>query len=136
MSRLGPAEILDVQPSGDGSYVRFPDGREMVDADIVMPGDQIEQMRQGYRCIRCLEPQSEAFPPLCESTLPNGQHWCNYPIREKQPLEFAQRFGGEEHVGSRINLADEQTRLDEVTEYESRTGIILPDHVKFPDGPI
>lgn len=103
---------------------------------MALPESDVERIRQGYVCIRCLEPQSVPFPPICESVLPNGQRWCNFPIRDKQMEEFAIMFKGTVKLGSNVNLNDEVERLTEIDEYEARTGIILPDHVKFPQGPL
>lgn len=140
MSRdLGPVKILGAEASDTGTTVRLADGREFLDADIALPESQIEQIRLGYRCIRCLEPQSEAYPVVCESRLPEevgGQRWCNFPIREKQAAEFAAMYKGEIHIGSRVNLSDEMTRMEEMAEYERKHGIVLPDSVKFPNGPV
>lgn len=132
--RVGPTKYFGAEPAEDGTTVRLPDGREFLDANIIIDEDSIEQMRVGYKCIRCHEPQSEPFPVRCESTLPDGvTRWCNFPIREKQPAEFAAMYKGEVHVGSRVSLADEVERMTEMDEYEARTGITLPNHVKFPN---
>lgn len=103
---------------------------------MALPDTDVERIRQGYVCIRCLEPQSVPFPEICESKLPNGMAWCRFPIKEKQMEEFAAMYHGEVKLGSRVNLNDEVERLGEIDEYESRTGIILPDHVKYPQGEI
>lgn len=128
-----PVRILDVKESETLTTVRLPDGREFADVDMALPDDQVEQIRQGYRCIRCLEPTGDAgaFPEVCPSTLPDGVTlWCNFPMREMQAAEFEIMFKGTVHIGSRVNHADELGRLEEIADYESRTGIILPDHVK------
>ena len=130
-----PAQILDISPPLEVRTVSFGDEREMIDVDMTFSDADIERMRQGYVCIRCHEPQSVPFPETCESRLPDGQLWCSFPIREKQAEEFALTFSEQEvKLGSQINWADEQEHLDEVTRYEEKTGIVLPDEVKFPQG--
>jgi hypothetical protein len=108
----------------------------MVDVEMALAAEDVERIRQGYVCIRCLEPQSVPFPEICESRLPNGARWCNFPIKEKQLEEFAAMYHGEVSLGSKVNLNDEVERLTEIDKYEARTGIILPDHIKFPQGEI
>jgi hypothetical protein len=133
----GPARVLDCVTTESPTTVRLADGREFMDVDMAIADNDVERMRQGYVCIRCLEPQSEPFPAVCESVLPDGvTRWCNFPMREQQAAEFERQFKGTVLIGSRVNLEDEQAHLDEVTEYENRTGLILPDHVKFPQGPL
>lgn len=137
MTRLGPTKFYGAEPATDGTTVRLPDGREMLDVNVIMDEASIEQIRLGYKCIRCHEPQSMPFPEFCESTLPDGvTRWCNFPMREKQAAEFAAMYKGEVDVGSKVNLSDEIERMNEMTAYEERTGIVLPDHVKFPTGKI
>lgn len=134
--RNGPVQILDAVPASDSTTVRLADGREFLDVNMALPERDVERIRTGHVCIRCLEPQSEAFPAVCESKLPNGQPWCNFPIREKQLAEFALMFKGTVNVGSRVNVSDEIERLREIDAYEHRTGIHLPAHIKFPEGQI
>lgn len=126
MSRVR-GKVLSVEPANDGSFVRFADGREMGDVNIVADDDFIEELRTGHRCLICHEPQSQAFPEKCESTLPNGVRWCNFPMRRMQPQKFAEMYDKETvHVGSRVNHADELERLSQIDAYERKTGIKLP----------
>jgi hypothetical protein len=136
VSRNGPVTILDAQPSNTLTTVSFGDDRVMADVDMALPEEDVERIRQGYVCIRCLEPQSRPFPKICESKLPNGDLWCRFPIASEQLREFAQMFKGTVKIGPSVNLQDEIDRLNEVNEYEARTGIVLPDHIKFPTGRI
>lgn len=126
-----PVTILDAVPSSDATTVRLGDGREFLDVNMALPEEDVERIRQGYVCIRCLEPQSEPFPEVCESVLPGtAQRWCGFPIRQLQAQEFAAMFKGTVKIGSNVNLADEIERLREFDEYESRTGLIIPPHVR------
>lgn len=133
MSRVGPTKFYGAEPAEDGTTVRLPDGREFLDVNEIIDEASIEQIRLGYKCLMCKEPTGDAgaFPEVCPSTLPDGVTlWCNYPMREKQMKDFAIMYKGEVDVGSKVNLSDELERMKEIAEYESRTGIILPDHIK------
>lgn len=54
-------------------------------------GATMEAMRSGHMCLRCYEPSPNAFPELCSL--------CNYPMRERQIMDIAMEFRGNEHVG-------------------------------------
>jgi hypothetical protein len=58
MTRVGPTKFFGAEPATDGTTVRLPDGREMLDVNVIMDEDSVEQIRTGYKCIRCHEPQS------------------------------------------------------------------------------
>lgn len=134
MRRNGPVQILDAVPADHNTTVRLPDGREFLDANIALHEEDVERIRTGYVCIRCLEPQTQPFPEVCESALPNGQRWCGFPIREKQMSEFVAMYKGTVKIGSSVNIADEIQRVKEFDEYERRTGIVIPDHVRHRSG--
>jgi hypothetical protein len=48
-------------------------------------------MKAGHICLRCYEPHEEAFPEMC--------YLCGYPMRERQIMDIAMEFRGNEHVG-------------------------------------
>jgi hypothetical protein len=139
--RNGPVQILDAVPADDATTVRLADGREFLDVNMALEAEDVERIRAGYVCIRCLEPQLEnglpvPFPERCLSVLPNGQRWCNFPMRAKQAEEFAIMFKGTVKIGSSINYADELERIQEFDEYEKRTGMVIPAHIRNKSGPI
>jgi hypothetical protein len=122
----GTFRIIDVQPSSTGDTVTFPDGRVMADIDIVTDDEGLEMLRQGYVCRFCFEEQEVAMPEHCGL--------CGYQMRHDQPAWYARTYRKDTvHIGSRINPADEIERMGEHAAYEARTGIVLPDHVKFPN---
>lgn len=131
-----PVVFLDAVPASDGTTVRLADGREFLDVNMALHDHDIDRIRHGWVCIRCFEPQSQAFPERCETLLPNGEPACNFPMREMQASEFAIMFKGSVHIGSRINYSDEIERLREFDEYESRTGILIPPEVRNKSGPL
>ena len=131
MSRNGPVQILDAAPGDSNTTVSFGDDRVMLDVNIALQEEDVERIRTGYVCIRCLEPQSEPFPKVCESVLPDGHtRWCNFPMREKQLEEFAIMFKGTVDIGPRHKVADEIERLKQIDDYERRTGLVLPASVR------
>lgn len=134
MSRGGPVQILDATPSNDATTVRLADGREFLDVNMALHEEDVERIRTGYVCIRCLEPQPRPFPKRCESRLPDGSRWCNFPIADRQLEEFAIMFKGTVKIGSSINVADEIERMREFDEYEARTGLLIPPHIRNRSG--
>lgn len=129
-----PPNILDVSESL--ALIEMPDGREMVDVQIAVDDETIQRLREGRICANCMEPLEQPFPEICHALkLPNGEVvGCFYRVRDRQIEDLASRYGSMEevHIGSRINMADEAERLRELDAYEERTGIRLPDSVKFP----
>jgi hypothetical protein len=121
-----PATVFDVVE--DNTVSRTPDGRLRNEAQISVDDETIGRMKAGYLCANCLEPHEVPFPVMCAL--------CGYPMRERQLHDLATRPGSLKavSVGSRINKEDEFARMNEHYEYEKRTGIILPDAVKFPTG--
>jgi hypothetical protein len=74
---------------------------------LILKQEDIERMRNGYVCAKCLQVFEEAWPEKCFA--------CGAPIRTKQAEFFAREFGGVERVGSRVRLSDELERLKEET---------------------
>jgi len=123
-----PAVIFDAV-EGD-TVVLMPSGEPMVQANVSVDDETIARLKQGYLCMNCLEPQETPFPEACSL--------CGYTMRANQLRDLGEKPGNldEVWVGSRIKPEDEIARMDEHYEYEQRTGIVLPDSVKFPTGPL
>jgi hypothetical protein len=130
-----PAKTFDAV-EGD-TLVLMPSGETMVNAKVAVDEDTLQRMFEGYVCKNCLEPQEVPFPEVCEALkLPDGRVvGCYYRMRACQLRDLHMEYGSLEEVriGGRINKADEIERLREIDKYESRTGIVLPDGVKFPN---
>lgn len=92
----------------DSETLLLPDGRQQREAVLTLAEDDKERMRQGYVCMKCLEPFERPWPERC--------HVCGAPIRTKQAEFFANEFGGETHLGSRLSLADELESLKQGEE--------------------
>jgi hypothetical protein len=88
-------------PRTTGSYVDFqPDSEHIItiggeprrDVVVTLGPDLIDKMAKGYMCLACYEDFSHtnigAYPEKC----PN--FWCGYEVKERQPREFAESFGG------------------------------------------
>jgi hypothetical protein len=131
-----PATVYDVV-EGD-MLVQMPSGELMVQAEVSTDEETIQRMFAGYLCMNCLEPQEVPFPEVCNALkLPDGTVvGCYYKMRERQLRDLHMKHGSlkEVWVGSRIDKGDEIARMNEMYEYEERTGILLPPSVKFPNG--
>lgn len=129
-----PVDVLDTVESN--ALVQFPDGTIMGDVQVSVDNETWERLRQGRVCANCFEPLEEAFPEVCNALkLPDGTVvGCFYKVRECQIRDLTSRHGAGQEVrlGPRVNKAEELERLRELDAYEQRTGIRLPDSVKFP----
>ncbi len=88
-----------------------PTGRLQRNVVASVDKDTFGAIQAGHMCLRCYEPQPEAFPDQCDM--------CGYPIRERQVLDVAMEFRGEEHIGPGLpigNYLDEQTQRMEEAE--------------------
>jgi hypothetical protein len=59
----------------------LPDGRQQRQSILTLTEDDVERMRLGYVCMKCLEPFEIAWPERC--------HVCGAPVRTKQAEFFA-----------------------------------------------
>ena len=105
--------------------VAFEDGRQFADVHLVVTKDASDRIWQGYQCAYCLEIFQEAWPETCRI--------CAFPVKAEQRNYIRSRHVGDVKIGSRVSLADEFERMREMQEYEERTGLTLPDSVKFPN---
>lgn len=53
--------------------------------------ETFRSMQAGHMCLRCYEPQPNAFPEQCDL--------CGYSMAERQIMDIAMEFKGIEHVG-------------------------------------
>lgn len=123
----------------DDQVVTLPDGRTVQDARVFADNDSLERMKEGRVCFGCYEPLEQPWPEVHESIpakLPDGatiQVPCGYECKKNKGADLRKLDMTLAHLGSRVNVNDEIERLTELTEYERRTGIKLPDSVKFPN---
>ena len=71
-------------------------GRVQRGAKIILLPETLAAMKAGWICLRCMEPQEEAFPEICGSP---PEMACDYPIRERQLRDIEQEYEGEQSVG-------------------------------------
>lgn len=82
----------------------YPDGTVRPGLRFLYSDEDIDMIRQGYKCSECGEPQESAFPEKC--------FLCGFAMRELQSEHFAQRYGGDRETGGQINWDEEEERLD------------------------
>ena len=71
-------------------------GRVQRGARVILLPETLAAMKAGWICLRCMEPQDEAFPLECQSPPEMG---CVYPIRERQLRDIAVEYEGETELG-------------------------------------
>lgn len=119
----GRAVIADATDVDIDAYTVMPDGRKMQKTVFGLQPAQVERIREGYTCIKCLEDYDTAFPDRCSV--------CGFPMREHQADEFAKdfrgniRFGPSTSIDEEYEIAEEQIQRD-AFERASRLGLILP----------
>jgi hypothetical protein len=106
-----PVVPLEVRTTESQGLV-LPDGRIHREAALDLRADDVDRMRAGYVCAKCLEPFEQAWPERC--------HVCGAPIRTEQAAYFAREYGGEERLGSRVSLVEELEQLPERQQEEER----------------
>jgi hypothetical protein len=113
-------QATDIDPEG---VTIFPDGRVMQRTVFGLTVEQVERVRAGYTCIKCLEDYDTAFPTECMV--------CHFPMRDQQADEFAKDFRGDIAFGPTTTLDDEYGIAEEMIQkdaYEKarKLGLILP----------
>ena len=105
------------------SYTRLPDGR-LVEATVFgLSEEQVERIRVGYICIKCLEAHDIAFPDQCAV--------CRFPMKAKQLEEFEKTYRGEIKFGPSTTIDEEYAIAEEQIQRDAYDkardlGLILP----------
>lgn len=117
-------DVLQVEAVG-GSRVPLPrfvaedslssvwslgDDRLQRDSVQHYPPEVVEAIRNGHICLRCMEPQPEAFPDICDL--------CTYPMKDRQIMDFAMEFEGTTHYGPTRPISEYM--LDQELEREKQ----------------
>jgi len=105
------------------AYTVMPDGRRMQRTVFALTEEQVERIRVGYICIKCLEAHDSPFPDACAV--------CKFPMREHQAEEFAKDFRGDIAFGPSTTIDEEYGIAEEIIKkdaYEKarKLGLILP----------
>jgi hypothetical protein len=119
----GRAVIPDAVDIDHLSYTVTADGRKTQRHAFGLPAAEVEQIRQGYTCIKCLEAYDTAFPDECAV--------CKFPMRERQLSEFTKDFRGDVAYGPSTSLDEEYEIAEETIAREAHDratalGLILP----------
>jgi len=101
----------------------MPDGRVMQKTVFGLTQEQVDKIRAGYICVKCLEDYTSPFPDECSV--------CKFPMRDQQAAEFAKDYRGEIKFGPSTTLDDERGIMNEMREREAydrarRLGLKLP----------
>lgn len=108
------------------AYTVSPDGRLLQRTIFGLSEAQVERIRQGYVCIKCLEAYANAFPDACSV--------CHFPMRERQSDEFAKDFRGNVRFGPSTTLDEEYAIAEETIQRDAydkarKLGLILPKYM-------
>jgi hypothetical protein len=91
-----------LKDSLDSVWIDEPTGRKQRDAVIMVNPEVRDALRGGWLCLRCWEPQDEAFPPLERQVHLPG---CTYDIAGRQAIDVRMEFRGDEHVGPALPIS-------------------------------
>jgi hypothetical protein len=116
---LKPAKVISVE--NDPARLVKEGGRVMHDVLLIVDAETKARMEQGWVCAYCTEPLAQAFPISC--------NFCGFPVADQQTAYISKESVGDVRIGSKIKLADEVERMNELVAYEQRTGLVLPDSV-------
>lgn len=117
------ATAVDLDPD---SFTRLPDGRNVQGHVFGLTEEQVERVRLGYICIKCLEAYDAALPDLCTV--------CGFPMRQHQGEEFAKTFRGSIKFGPSTTIEEEYAIAEEMIQKEAydkarALGLILPKYM-------
>ena len=99
-----PVVPIEIDP-GHSEVIYLPDGRTHGAAKLVLHVDDVDRMRAGFVCMKCLEPFERSWPERC--------HVCGFYVRREQAAYFAREYGGIERVYRGFDLEEERERVHE-----------------------
>jgi hypothetical protein len=79
---------------------------------FILKEEDVERIRLGYVCLKCLEPHPKPFPERCLL--------CGFPMQLLQEQVFEHMYGGEVRVGPRTTLEEEMEIAKEMVERDRR----------------
>jgi hypothetical protein len=114
---------VDVDPN---TFTRLPDGRNVQGHVFGLTEEQVERVRLGYICIKCLEAYDTALPDFCAV--------CKFPMRKHQGEEFAKTYAGDIKFGPSTSIEEEYAIAEEMIQREAydkarSLGLILPKYM-------
>jgi hypothetical protein len=99
-----PVIPIEIDP-GHAEGIWLPDGRVLGSARLLLDGDDVDRMRAGFVCMKCLEPFERSWPERCRV--------CGFYVRREQAAYFAREYGGIERVYRGLDLSEERERVHE-----------------------
>ena len=102
--------LIDEDPN---AYEVMPDGSVRRGLRFLYSDQDIEMIRQGYKCSECGEVQEHAFPDACLL--------CEFPMKEQQAQNFAERFAGHRDTGGLIDWDAEEEHLERQRHERNRS---------------
>lgn len=99
------------------------DGTQYYGATYVLTEEEYEQVRTGYRCLKCMHaPQPDPFPEHCV------EPYCRYEMKRYQLEHLGLNDRGRHRFGPTPieDLEDQFAEEDEIANFQKRTGIWLP----------
>lgn len=122
-----PPNVMAVNT--DTGRMSTDSGRPQLGVSIRLHPDDVERVRQGRLCLKCLEPLPEAFPEKCNV--------CGYRIRLYQADDFSRTYGGVERNPRAVLIESELDKLDDKHErnyWVPKPSIIVPSWAKSVEG--
>jgi hypothetical protein len=107
--------LISVDLDPEGRTQQLPDGREFVEAEVLLTEDANKRVRLGYQCGRCFECFASAWPDQCRL--------CGFPVATIQREYYAREYRGERVLRTGLTsdeLADGERRLYEELEKRRR----------------
>lgn len=102
-------------------------GETRLAVNWVLSPEEFEQVRQGYRCLQCMEPFRSAFPKECGL--------CGYQVASRQTIDLMREHQGEHRYGPTpiedIRALDaERAERDKAGWSTTGSGIVVPSSVR------
>jgi hypothetical protein len=119
MKRSTITSITQDAKDDTGMFVQFADGRTFREPIIVLEGEKVEQIRQGYACIWCFEELENAFPKQCPL--------CTFPVADMQTRLFA-RF----YMGVEVPITPLEEKLAMLDEQDERDAYVKGKSISVP----
>lgn len=99
-------------------------GNKVVVTNWILSDDEFAQVKDGRRCLKCMEPLDPAFPASCPL--------CQYEVRDRQTIDMLREHQGTEHFGptpwSVIEEQDAaQAERDAPGWLRTKSGIVVPE---------
>ncbi len=107
MWSLVPSFYVGVE-SGDKV---MEDGR--VEAAVMLSAEKEGMLRAGRLCPKCHEPQSVAFPKVCELAAPDGTLLCGFPIRDGLASYMASEVSEDHTVGRKKSVSEKIAQMEQ-----------------------